>query len=327
MSENKGIFVFAQIDRENRLLPVSLELTNAARKLSSKLNNEEVTAVLISNKDIELHVHMLANAGADKLIHILSPFNSNNEYLAKALCKVIEAKKPSIVLIGATTTGRDIAPRISSALNTGLTADCTNLDINEKGMLAATRPTFGGELMATILCKTFPQMATVRPKVLPLPNNIYKENCKVEKFSVNFNDMPSSIEVVEFIKKIQPSGCKIEDAQIIIAGGKGMKNKEGFKLLEEFAKKTGAALGASRAAVDMGLAEHSNQVGQTGKVVTPKLYIACGISGAIQHLAGMSSADCVIAINKDSKAPIFDRCDIGIVGDAFEIIPKLIAEF
>lgn len=327
MIANKGIFVFAQIDRENRLLPVSLELTNAARELSKKLKNEDVVAVLISNKDIELHVHMLANAGADKVIHILSPFNSNNEYLAKAFYEVINDKKPSIVLIGATTTGRDIAPKISSALNTGLTADCTHLDINEKGMLAATRPTFGGELMATILCKTYPQMATVRPKVLPLSDKIYKENCDIEKFSVNFNDMPANIEIIEFIKKFQPTGCKIEDAQIIIAGGKGMKNKDGFKLIEEFAKKTGAAVGASRAAVDMGLTEHSNQIGQTGKVVTPKLYIACGISGAIQHIAGMSSANYIIAINKDSRAPIFNRCDLGIIGDVFKILPNLISKF
>ena len=235
---------------------------------------------------------------------------------------LINEIKPSIMLIGATTQGRDIAPRISTALNTGLTADCTELDINEKGMLASTRPTFGGNLMATILCKNFPQMASVRPKVLKKSDTpIVKDTEFVEK-KPNLDGIDKKVELVEFIKNVQSTGKRIDESEIIVAGGKGL-SADGFKLLEELAESLGGAVGASRPAVDAGMADHSIQVGQTGKTVMPKLYIACAISGAIQHIVGMSGSEKIIAINKDPKAPIFDVADIGIVGDVYDVVPEL----
>ena len=253
------------------------------------------------------------------------------------------------MLIGATNIGRDIAPRISGALGTGLTADCTNLDINEKGQLAATRPTFGGQLMATILCKTYPQMATVRPnvfKVNPIDNFVDTEFIS-RPINIDLNN--NKVRIVEFKKTIENVINELDSAEIIVAGGKGLKNAEGFKLinslifssfisspimdlyitlklLKQFADKIGASVGATRVAVEMGLAPQSAQIGQTGRTVTPKIYIACGISGAIQHTVGMEGAQHIIAINNDENAPIFDIADTGIVGDFFEIIPKFLED-
>ena len=237
---------------------------------------------------------------------------------------VIKEIKPEIILIGATSQGRDLAPRVSSSLHTGLTADCTALDVNEKGQLMATRPTFGGKLMATILSKTLPQMATVRPKVFkPSSENVVK-NTQFLNVNVAIDDIKRKVEFVEFVKRAKCEINDIDSAKIIVAGGKGMKNQAGFELLKILAQKLGATVGASRGAVDMGLAPVEIQIGQTGKTVSPKLYIACGISGAIQHTVGMCDSDKVIAINKDPNAPIFEVSDIGYVGDVFEVLPELI---
>jgi len=325
--EYKGILIYAEITREGDLAPVVLELANTAQELSQKLDGCEVTALVITNIDNldEIKSELKYN-GFDKVYiakdEKLTDYSTS--YYSKVAIDLIKEIKPEIVLIGASTQGRDIAPRISSNLNTGLTADCTKLDINEKGMLAATRPTFGGGLMATILCKNFPQMASVRPKVLK------KADCPVEKDTQFIEVKPrlegidKKVELVEFIKNIQKAGKRIDEAEIIVAGGKGLKSAEGFKLLEELANALGGAVGASRAAVDAGWVDHSIQVGQTGKTVMPKLYVACGISGAIQHTVGMNASEKIIAINKDPKAPIFQVADIGIVGDVFEIVPELI---
>jgi len=327
VKENKGILIYAEVTREGELAPVVLELANTAQDLSKKLDNCEVSALVITNTDKldEIKSELKYN-GFDKVYiakdEKLTQYST--AYYSKIAIDVIKDIKPEIVLIGASTQGRDIAPRISSNLNTGLTADCTQLDINEKGMLAATRPTFGGGLMATILCKNFPQMASVRPKVLK------KADCPIEKdtqfieVTPQLKGVDNKVELVEFIKNVQKVGKRIDEAEIIVAGGKGLKSVEGFKLLEEFASVLGGSVGASRAAVDAGWVDHSIQVGQTGKTVMPKLYVACGISGAIQHTVGMNASEKIIAINKDPKAPIFQVADIGIVGDVYEIVPQLI---
>ncbi len=323
----KGILIYAEITRDNKLAPVVLELANAAQDLSEKLNNEEISALVITKTgDIENIKEELKNNGFDK-VYIAQDeklVNYSTEYFSKIAIDVINDIKPQIVLIGATTQGRDLAPRISSTLNTGLTADCTHLDINEKGQLAATRPTFGGNLMATILCKNMPQMATVRPKVLKKASKPITKETQYINYTAQIDSINPKVEIIDFIKNIQTTGKRIDESEIIVAGGKGLKSTEGFKMLEELASTLGGAVGASRAAVDAGWVDHSIQVGQTGKTVMPKLYIACAISGAIQHTVGMNASDKIIAINKDPKAPIFQTADIGIVGDVFEIIPALI---
>lgn len=327
LSSYKGLWIIAERTPGNRLTGVSLELIGAAKTLSAQLSGEEVAVLLImGNEDPNALIKEISEAGANK-VYLVQNENLNEyetELYTKVVCDVITDKKPSIVLIGATTQGRDIAPRVSSRLNTGLTADCTELSINEKGLLAATRPTFGGNLMATILCnKTRPQMATVRPKVLPKPETDQSNSAIVEKVEVSVDPSMARTKILDCESACEVLCQKIEEADIIVAGGRGMKNQEGFKLLEDLAHVLGGAVGASRAAVDAGWRPHCDQVGQTGKTVCPKLYIACGISGAIQHLAGMNSSDVIIAVNKDPEAPIFQYATYGIVGDLFEVVPAL----
>lgn len=324
---NKGILLYAEITKENYLHTVLFELANKAQDLSQKLNGEEVSALLISKPDlVNEYKEAFEKSGFDNVYIVEDERleNYSTELYAKAAVDVIKEIKPSIMLIGATTQGRDLAPRISSSLCTGLTADCIELDINEKGQLAATRPTFGGKLMATILCKFYPQMATVRPKVFkPMAKDIVKNTKYIYK-AVDLDSIKPKVELLEFIKCMNNTINELDSAEIIVSGGKGMKNAEGFALLKEFADIIGASVGASRGAVDIGLATHDIQIGQTGKTVTPKVYIACGISGAIQHIVGMCDSDKIIAVNNDSNAPIFENSDCGIVGDVFEVLPQLI---
>lgn len=324
MDENRGICIVAELTPELALADVTLELVEKSLELKKKLNNEPVSVLLLSPEtNLEEIISKLSKAGTDK---VLISKNKNfetysTEFFSKAAVEIINKVKPSIVLIGATTQGRDLAPRISSLLNTGLTADCTGLDINDKGQLAATRPTFGGNLMATILCKTFPQMATVRPKVMPMGALNHETNVTVEEFPLNFENTKDSVEILNFIRHIESSG--IENADIVVAGGKGMKNAENFKILEELADVLGGAVAASRAVVDAGWRPVSEQVGQTGKTIRPKLYIACGISGAVQHTVGMEQSGTIIAINSDPHAPVFSIATYGIIGDVFEVVPEL----
>lgn len=323
----KGILIYAQTDRNGILQNVVLELANTAQELSKKLDNCEVDAILFTDgTNLDENKQILSKNGFDKVYIANSPDlkQYSTEYYSKITVDLIKNIDPEIFLIGATTQGRELAPVIATTLNTGLTADCTKLDINEKGQLASTRPTFGGNLMATILCKNYPQMATVRPKVLKKSEAEIIKNTQFEEISFDLASTERKIEFAEFIPNKQISNVRIDEAEIIVAGGKGMKNKEGFELLEELAKLLGGSVGASRGAVDIKLADSSIQIGQTGKTVVPKIYIACGISGAIQHTVGMSGSDKIIAINKDKNAPIFKIADIGIVGDVFEILPKLI---
>lgn len=327
LSVYKGIWVIAEKNDENQLVGVTLELIGAAKNLSSQLNGEEVSVLLLSGtENVDNLVTEMSQAGADKvyLVQDEALVQYSTELYSKAICDAINEKKPSIVLVGATTTGRDFAPRVSSRLNTGLTADCTELSINDKGLLAATRPTFGGNLMATILCnKTRPQMATVRPKVLPKPEADTSNSAQVEKLNIQLDSSMVKTKILECTAVCMEMCARIDEAEIIVAGGRGMKNAESFKILEDLAKALGGAVGASRAAVDAGWRAHCDQVGQTGKTVSPKLYIACGISGAIQHLAGMNSSDVIVAVNKDPEAPIFGVATYGIVGDLFEVVPAL----
>lgn len=325
-----NILLYAEVTRENFLHTVLFELAYKAQELAQKLKKAEVSAFLICKTGLAAECkEAFINSGFDN-VYIAeddSLENYSTELYSKIALDIIKEVKPDIILVGATTQGRDLAPRISSSLHTGLTADCTGLDINEKGQLAATRPTFGGKLMATILCKTLPQMATVRPKVFkPAPENIVKDT-KFVYFKPDIENIKTKVEFVEFVKGMNTCINELDSAQIIVAGGRGMKNEAGFELLKNFAESIGGCVGASRGAVEMGLAPVDIQIGQTGKTVTPKLYIACGISGAIQHIVGMQESDKIIAINNDEKAPIFEVCDCGYVGDVFEVLPRLINEF
>lgn len=326
------ILLYAEVTRDNYIHTVFFELAYKAQELAAKLSVSEVTtveALLICKTGLaENFKEGFINSGIDR-VYIAEDNRFtyySTELYSKTALDMIEEIKPDIILIGATNQGRDIAPRIASSLHTGLTADCTGLDINEQGKLAATRPTFGGKLMATILCKTNPQMATVRPKVFkPAPENIVK-NTEFINFEPKIADIKRRVEFVEFTKSVKSTINELDSAEIIVSGGRGMASEDGFRLLKELADTLGGAVGATRDAVEMGFAESEMQIGQTGKTVTPKLYIACGISGAIQHLVGMSESGKIIAINTDKDAPIFEVSDTGIVGDAFEIIPKLIDE-
>ena len=324
---SNGILIFAEVTRDNYIHTVFFELVNKARELSKKLDGQPIMAVIFSKPDlVKEFKEGFTNTGIDKVfVYEDNAFeNYSTQTYANLITELVKEIDPAIFLIGATNQGRDLAPRISSALQTGLTADCIELDINEKGQLAATRPTFGGQLMATILCKTFPQMATVRPKVFkPAEHNDYRNTEFIYKL-IKPEDIKKDTEIVEFTKKIQDTINELDSAEIIIAGGKGMKGEEGFKLLKQLADKLGGTVGASRGAVDLGYAPHEIQIGQTGKTVTPKIYIACAISGAIQHTCGITGSKHIIAINKDPNAPIFDVSDTGIVGDVFEIIPEII---
>lgn len=321
------ILLYAEVTQENYVHTVIFELANKAQELAKKLDNAQVSALLICKQGLaDLYKEAFINSGFDK-VYIAEDnrfTHYSTELYSKVAIDVIKEIKPEIILIGATSQGRDLAPRVSSSLHTGLTADCTALDVNEKGQLMATRPTFGGKLMATILSKTLPQMATVRPKVFkPSSENVVK-NTQFLNVNVAIDDIKRKVEFVEFVKRAKCEINDIDSAKIIVAGGKGMKNQAGFELLKILAQKLGATVGASRGAVDMGLAPVEIQIGQTGKTVSPKLYIACGISGAIQHTVGMCDSDKVIAINKDPNAPIFEVSDVGYVGDVFEVLPELI---
>lgn len=324
---SKGILVYSEITSDDYLHTVVFELANKAVELSKKMEDAPVMALVLTKPDlINEYKEAFQKSGFDKVFYVVDErFGTyRTDLFAKAAVQAVKQIDPEIMLVGATCQGRDLAPRISTALGTGLTADCTGLDILENGKFAATRPTFGGQLMATILCKKHPQMASVRPKVFkPSEVDVTRDTVFI-KMSVDLDDYVPQIEVLEFTKKLVCDLNDLDSAKIIVAGGKGMKNAEGFALLKKLADKLGGCVGASRVAVEMGLAPQAVQIGQTGKTVSPKLYIACGISGALQHTIGMNSAEKIIAINTDKNAPIFDICDYGIVGDAFEIIPKLL---
>jgi len=326
----RGILIYAEIMKSGYIAPVFFSLCAKAVELSAKLDNAPIYALLIGKLGVgEKFKEGFKASGVDKVFVYVDDRleNYSTETYSKIAIDLVNEIEPEIFLIGATTQGRDLAPRISSQLHTGLTADCTGLDINEKGQLAATRPTFGGKLMATILCKKMPQMATVRPGVLPFfENPVYKDTEMLYK-DHKISEFPTMPLLRDFIKDSEELINSLDSAKIIVAGGKGCKSEKGFVLLKELADVLGGTVGASRGAVDMGIAPQSVQIGQTGKTINPEVYIACGISGAIQHIVGIEGAKKIIAINTDKNAPIFQHADIGFVGDLFDVVPELTAIF
>lgn len=329
--ESKGVWIFAE-QRLQKLVPVSLELLGIGRKLADKLQTN-LSAVLLGDGVGEL-TSPLIETGADEVYLADADVLANfcEETYTKVIVDLILEHKPEIFLLGATHIGRALAPRIAARLKTGLTADCTQLEIDEEGGITSsrflqTRPAFGGNLMATIITPNQrPQMATVRPKVMPKPVPDAHRTGKVIEVTPNIAKEDIRTRILNLVKELKEE-VNLEEANIIVSGGRGLQNAENFKLILSLARVLGGAVGASRAAVDAGWISHHHQVGQTGKTICPKLYIACGISGAIQHLVGMQTADCIVAINKDKDAPIFNVASYGIIGDLFEVIPALIEEF
>jgi electron transfer flavoprotein alpha subunit len=321
-----GIWIFAE-QRRGRLTPVALELLGEGRRLAEILHLP-VAAVLFGHQVRELAGGLIA-AGADKVYLVDHPALTDfvEEIYTTALTALARLYLPEIILAGATYLGRAFIPRVAAALNTGLTADCTAFDIEPQNhLLLQTRPAFGGNIMATILThRSYPQMATVRPRVmkrLPSSNGRQGEIIPVVLAELDKPYRSSFVQTISEISEFIP----LSEAEVIVAGGRGLQDAKNFRLLEELAGLLGGTVGATRAAVDAGWISYQHQIGQTGKTVAPKIYFACGISGATQHLVGMQSADFIVAINNDPQAPIFQIADLGLVGDVFEIIPALIQQ-
>jgi electron transfer flavoprotein alpha subunit len=327
-SAYKGIWVFAQ-QHEGTIQSVAFELIAEARKLSELLK-EEVCAVLLGSDHIKEMAKELIEYGSDKVYAVSDKALKNylTEPYTEAIVDLINKYKPEIFLLGATTTGRDLASRIAARIRVGLTADCTGLDIDpEKKILRQTRPAFGGNIMATIISPNYrPQMATVRPKVFKKLQKDPLRKGQIIEFKPTISEKSLRTKILEIIKSTEKK-VNLAEAEIIVSGGRGIGCAENFKLIQGLADAIGGAVGASRATVDAGWISQLHQVGQTGKTVSPKIYIACGISGAIQHLAGMQSSDIIVAINKDPYAPIFSVATYGIVGDVLEIVPIMTKKF
>ncbi len=334
LEEYKGVYVFAQ-QVDNEISSIAFELLGKAKDLAKDLNTE-VTAVLIGS-GIKGLADQLAEYGADKVIVVDDPElkDYRTEPYAHALASVINKYKPEIMLVGATAIGRDLGPRVSARVATGLTADCTVLEIGDfplqavpgqeqlHNQLLMTRPAFGGNTIATIACPyNRPQMATVRAGVMQKIEPVKGAKAVVEEFNPGFTPDNKYVEILDIVKAVTET-VDIMDAKILVSGGRGVGSPENFKILEDLADVLGGTVSCSRAVVDAGWKPKDLQVGQTGKTVRPNVYFAIGISGAIQHVAGMEESDIIIAINKDADAPIFDVADYGVVGDLNKIVPKL----
>lgn len=324
--DHKDIWIFAE-QHEKRIRNVVFELLGKGRELADECG-EKLCAVLLGNGISEL-IKPLSEYGADKVyvVDCEALMHYSTEPYTNVFTGLITKYKPNILLFGATSNGRDLAPRIASRLNIGLTADCTKLEIVGEKQLLQTRPAFGGNIMASILTRTFPQMATVRPNVMKRKEPDRKKEAVIEKVNVKIDERSLRIKITDIVKEIKGVGLNIEEAEIIVSCGRGIGSPENIKCVEELASALGAAVGGSRAVVDAGWLPHHQQVGQTGKTVAPKIYIAIGISGAIQHLVGMQTSDVIIAINNDPEAPIFKVATYGIVGDLFKVVPVLANEF
>ena len=334
LEEYKGVYVFAQ-QVDNEVSSIALELIGKGKDLAKDLNTT-VTAVLVGSNVMGL-TEILGEYGADRVIVVDDPElkEYRTEPYTHALASVIEKYKPDVFLIGATAIGRDLGPRVCARIHTGLTADCTQLDIGDfplvptpgkeqkHNQLLMTRPAFGGNTNATIACPEFrPQMATVRPGVMQkLPREAGRK-AEIEEFNPGFVPNEKYVEIMEVVKAVS-NVADIMDAKILVSGGRGVGSPENFKILDELAEAIGGTVSCSRAVVDAGWKPKDLQVGQTGKTVRPHVYFAIGISGAIQHVAGMEESDIIIAINKDESAPIFDVADYGVVGDLNKIVPVL----
>ncbi len=335
LEEYKGVYIFAQ-QVDNELSNIALELLGKAKDLASSLEEKKVTAVLVGS-DVKGLVDQLAEYGADKVIVVDDPElkDYRTEPYAHALASVVNEFKPEILLVGATAIGRDLGPRVSARLHTGLTADCTQLEIGDFPLIAMpgkeqkhnqllmTRPAFGGNTIATIACPDYrPQMATVRPGVMQKIDPIKGAKAEVIEFNPGFEKNSCYTEILEIVREVSDV-ADIQDAKILVSGGRGVGSPENFKLLDDLAEVLHGTVSCSRAVVDAGWKPKDLQVGQTGKTVRPQLYFAIGISGAIQHVAGMEESDIIVAINKDPNAPIFDVADYGVVGDLNKILPEL----
>lgn len=325
MFDNKNFWVVVEVNEEGQPLNVGLELMNPVSRMA-KDAGEQVVAVIIGGK-VAPAVEEVKKYGADSVITVSGEQYEeyNTDVYTNALVTLAQKYQPNAIFIGATNQGRDLGPRVSSRLKTGLTADCTSLDVDvEKKEIQWTRPAFGGNLMATIVCpNTRPQMGTVRPGVFEKVEVEAKDLEVVEEEIVCPEELIRS-KVLEVLVEEGAEDVDLEGAEIIVSGGRGLEDPANFKLIRDLANVLGGTVGSSRAAVDAGWISHAHQVGQSGKTVGPKVYIAVGISGAIQHLAGMSGSDVIIAINKDPDAPIFTVADYGIVGDLFTVVPALI---
>ena len=320
---SKNVYVFAE-QRDGVIQKVAYELIGKAKELAADLGQEVVAVVL--GDGIQAAAAELFKHGADQVLVVDAPVlgEYSTEPYAKALTAIIKAKEPEIVIYGATAIGRDLAPRISARVHTGLTADCTRLEIDPetKGLLM-TRPAFGGNIMATIVCPDYrPQMATVRPGVMQALEADDSKSGTVEVFDAGVSEADMNIKIREVVRDTKKS-VDITEAKILVSGGRGIGGPEGFDMLKDLAEELGGEISASRACVDAGWIDRDRQVGQTGKTVRPNLYIAAGISGAIQHAAGMEDSELIIAINKNNTVPIFEIADVGIVGDCKVIVPKL----
>lgn len=329
LSAYKGVWAFIEIaddGRTQKVRPVGFELLSKGRELADQLG-EELCAVVIGD-NVQNYYAELSQYGTDKIysVNAIAYRNYNTLAYAHAMITLIKKYNPSVVLFPSTYIGRDLSPRISSELFVGLTADCTGLSIKE-GNLIQTRPAFGGNIMADIKCPDYrPQMATVRPNVFKKVVTTPGRMAQVVEERIAVPVEAGKVRVIQTEMDPVSENQKLDEAPVVISGGRGMKDKEGFELLETFAKTLGGAVGASRAAVDMGFKPKEAQVGQSGVTVASKLYIACGISGAVQHVVGMEHSDVIIGINKDANAPIFNVCKYGIVGDAKQVLSKALEQ-
>ncbi len=324
IKEYSGVWVFVE-HTEGEPASVSWELLGAGAKLAKTLNVVLCSVVIGDNAK-----HLCSESfayGARKVYLIDAPVFHyyRTETYNHAICYLVKKYKPEILLIGATGLGRDLAGAVATNLNAGLTADCTGLDIDDKGFLLQTRPAFGGNIMATIITeRTRPQMSTVRPHVMLLPEKDTSRKGEIIRESFDIKEEDVAVKVLEVIRDKGGECIDVAAAEVIVSGGRGMRGGENFNLLQQLADELGGVVGCSRAAVEAGWMPAERQVGQTGKTVRPKIYIACGISGAIQHLVGMQSSDVIIAINQDRFAPIFEVATYGIVGDVFQVVPAII---
>ncbi|MEG2929172.1 MAG: electron transfer flavoprotein subunit alpha/FixB family protein [Oscillospiraceae bacterium] len=326
-TKSKDLWVFIETNADGEARSVGLELLGPGRRLADSQGGALVGVVIGYN--VKAAISSAKAYGADEILVVdgLEFSHYSTDAYVEALYSLVLQKAPTTILIGATNAGRDMGPRLACRLKTGLTADCTGLDIDEdSGNVAWTRPAFGGNLMATILCPDHrPQIGTIRPGVFKKGEPDYNREAKVVDTNIHIAPNQIRTRLVETINELGAELVDLENAEIIVSGGRGVGTAAGFAQLQELADALGGSVGASRAAVDAGWISHSHQVGQTGKTVGPRLYIACGISGAIQHRAGIAGAEKIVAINCDPDAPIFDVADYGIVGDLFKVIPALTA--
>lgn len=324
-SQYKGIWVFVE-QYGSKIRNVTLELLTKGRELADKLG-EELASILLG-ENVSSLIKTLSAYGVDKIY--LAEHKALKRYTADSytdiLTGAISKYKPSIFLFGATINGRELAPCIAARLHIGLTADCTDLQIDDERQLIQIRPAFGGNIMASIVSRTRPQMATVRPNVMKIGDPDWDRDASIERIQVTLNSKIIRVKVLDVKKESTAATLNIEEADIIISAGRGLGSPDNLKIIDELAEVLGAAVGGSRPIVDSNWLPHQQQVGQSGKTVSPKLYVAIGISGALQHIMGMRTSDLIIAINKDPEAPIFSVADYGIIGDLFKVIPALTDE-